>query len=77
MMNQTDFTNFPFIILMFNLFPGEYTARDKVVRHSRGSRPCKNGSWETSLLRENFAETDQPPSEKPIFNQYLLVEPQP
>jgi len=32
---------------------------------------------DVSLLRENLAETDQPPSKTPIFNQYLLVAFQP
>jgi len=34
----------------------------------RGGRP---------LLRENLAETDPFPSKTPIFNQYLLIAPQP
>jgi len=29
------------------------------------------------LLPEILAETDQSPSKTPIFNQYLLVSPQP
>jgi len=31
----------------------------------------------TSSLRENLAETDQPPSKTPIFNHYSFVAPQP
>ena len=42
--------------------------RAKMVGAFGGGRP---------LLPEILAETDQSPSKTPIFNQYLLVSPQP
>jgi len=39
--------------------------------------PCKNGLRWRPLLCENWAETDPPPSETLISNQYSLVAHQP
>jgi len=47
------------------------TDSDKVVRHSLVCLSVQNGSrGHPIILRKKLAETDQPPSQSPIFNQY-------